>query len=66
MSFYGTSVAITVPLDTYDIAALDNEAERYGKSRDRLLIEAAQQYVIELHKKHSREEEDSERMGDGQ
>lgn len=66
MSFYQTSVAITVPLDSYDLTALNIEAERYGKNRDQLLVEAAQQYLVELHKKHKREEEESERMGDEQ
>ena len=63
MTYYHTSVAISVPLDSYDLTALTIEAERHGKNRDQLLVEVAQHYLVELHKKHKREEEESERMG---
>lgn len=63
MSFYPASVALTIPLYSYDVVALEIEAERTGKTRDQLLVEAVKKYVMEVHEKHTREERESEQMG---
>lgn len=63
MSFYLTSVALSIPLYSYDVVVLEIEAGRTGKTGDQLLVEAIQKYVMEIHEKHTREERESEQMG---